>query len=158
VTTNTTPTALSPIDRLARLAVQRTARTDRLHEAVCALLSQLEPHVAVGDSVTVEGLTLSRVSQRSNVGWSTEWDFFREADEDHLSGWSCDPERPVGGEGYLHGDFSAPWRGPSRRDLLDLARRAPALVEALIAKHERTVSALVTAEAQIATAAALVSA
>src|SRR5271165_2135459 len=99
---------LDALDRLATLAAQRTARTDRLHEAVCALLARLEKHVAPRASVTADSWTLARIVQRSNIG--------------ELGGWSlscgeeyaCDPSRPVGGEGYVHGDFHCPWVGPTR--------------------------------------------
>jgi hypothetical protein len=156
-TTPTTPTLanLNPIERLAVLATQRTVRTDRLHGAVGVLLARLAAHVEVGDLVTVDGWTLARVLSRSNVGQSEDWDFYPHgADCANLDGRSCDPDRPVGETGYLHGDFNAPWRGPSRADLLAFAKRAGAFVDALIAKHEKTLATLVAAEQAVQVAAA----
>jgi hypothetical protein len=129
----------TPIERLARLAAQRTARTDRLAEAVCALLDLLSPYVEAGDSVTVRGCELHRTEVRTNIGAIPGWEF-EHADE------TCDLDRPVSGRGYRHGDFSCPWRGPSRADLIAFASRAGEFVEALIVGQERENLSLETAQ------------
>jgi hypothetical protein len=138
----------TPLDRLASLAASRTTRTDRLHEAVGAFLALLRPHVEVGDEVSLNGYTLALVVHRSNVGHSTDWAF------SYDDGEACDPEQPIDGEGYLHGDFHCRWRGPSRDDLIALATRASAYVEAFIASHEAAVLALAQAEGNVSGAKA----
>jgi hypothetical protein len=143
-----TATQISPIDRLAVLSTQRTARTDRLHEAACALLSQLEDHAEVGTEVTVDSCTLSLVRVRSNVGYTDFWLFSDDGDE------SAHIEQPVGYEGYLHGDFHAATRGPSRANLIAFAVRADRFVAALIAREEATLAALAAAQTTTDSAAA----
>jgi hypothetical protein len=139
------------IEKLATLSAQRTARTDRLQEAAQALLSLLEPHVEAGTSVRVEVCTLGFYNAKSNVGWYDGW-CFGWTDE-----WDCersvDIDRPVGGEGYVHGDFSCPWRGPTRANLIAFAARAGRFVDALIAREEKVNAALVTAQAALESAA-----
>jgi hypothetical protein len=141
-----TATQISPIDRLAVLSTQRTARTDRLHAAACALLSQLEDHAEVGTEVTVDSCTLRLVRVRSNVGYTDFW-LFSDGDE------SAHIEKPVGFEGYLHGDFHAALRGPSRANLIAFAARANRFVAALIAREEATLAALAVAQTTTESAA-----
>ena len=142
-----TATQISPIDRLATLSTQRTARTDRLHEATCALLSQLEDHSEVGAAVTVDACTLRLVRVRSNIGHTDVWSF-SSADGDcvHI-------EKPVGFEGYLHGDFHAALRGPSRAHLIAFGQRAGRFVAALVAREERALADLASAQASVESAA-----
>jgi hypothetical protein len=135
----------TPIDRLEHLAAQRTARTDRLHEATCALLTVLEKHVERGASVRVEGHALQRVRIRSNVGYSDLWAF---GDDDR----SCYLDRAIGEDSYLHGDFNCQINGPDRGDLLAFATRAPRFVAAFIEREEKTAVAMDNAEKQLAVA------
>src|ERR1700684_4537464 len=95
-------TQASPIDRLSSLATQRTARTDRLHEATCALLSKLEKAAwERGASVTVDGYVLTCAQVRSNVGTVDVWAL--ESVDDGCTSL----EAEVDSERYLHGDFHA---------------------------------------------------
>jgi hypothetical protein len=126
----TTPTP-SILDRLARLASQRTARTDRLHEAACALLDKLNRHVPVGTRVSVGRYELCRAKLESNVGSDIMW-FFGQPGED-----AVDLESPLDADGYLHGDFDAPYRGPSRHHLIAFAMRAGAFVAEFVARQEK---------------------
>lgn len=148
----------TPLDRLAILATQRTARTDRLHEATTALLSQLEAHVNASDSVTVDGYKLSLCHVRSNVGANDFWIFSSPGGENDWngSGTSCYLEKPVNGEGYMHGDFNCAWVGPTREDLLAFASRAERFVGGFVVKFEATIQAIEDAEAAISAARELV--
>lgn len=148
----------SLIDRLASLSAQRNARTDRLHEAVCALLSKLEPLTKTQESVVVGGHRLTRCRSKSNVGYYDCWDFSSPVvpDEYHDGGDKhCDLDRPVDGEGYLHGDFNCAWRGPSRSELIAFASRSSKFVEAFVAKLDCDVVVLdhSIVEVEMATAA-----
>jgi hypothetical protein len=137
----------TPIERLSALAAQNTARTDRLHEATCALLAMLEPHVEIGTTVTVDGRELRLQRLKSNVGYSDGWAFrLREYDLCVLL------TQPVDREGYLHGDFNAPWRGPSRGHLIAFAERAALFVAALLALEEKTSTALEVAQSSVESA------
>ena len=127
-------TQISPIDRLAKLSTQRTARTDRLHEATIALLAKLDQHVeADGRSVEVDGVTLSFGRIRSNVGVSKLWSLSAKG----LG--TAYLERGLNESGYLHGDFSVPLRGPSRRHLIAFAERADRFVQAILEREEKVV-------------------
>lgn len=141
-------TNATPLERLAILSAQRTARTDRLHEATQALLSQLEPHVQVGESVTVGGWTLAWSRYRTNVAPGNYWSFCGPNDEDPDSVW-CWLEKQVDGEGYVHGDFNCSWRGPSRQQLIKFATLANQFVGALLAKLTTDNSALDSGVAHI---------
>lgn len=140
-------TAATPIERLAHLSAQRTARTDRMHESAIALLAKLSPLCEVGDCATVEGFELKRCRAKSNVGVDVYWAF---GDEET----SCDLERPVGKVGYLHGDMSTPWCGPSRAQLVAFGMRAERFVEALTRRMQAQLAALDKAEVGAAEAAA----
>ena len=140
----------TPIEKLATLVAQRTARTDRLHEATCALLAQLEPYVEVGASAEVERYLLTRSRVRSNVGYVDGWMF-----NERRGDGACDLEQPVNGEGYIHGDFYCAWRGPSRDELIAFASRAGRFVESFVKRSEHTVELLQEAQAAIDTAKTL---
>lgn len=142
-------TTLSPMDRLASLASQRTARTDRLYEATQALLSLLEKNVDVGESATVDGWTLARASYKSNVAGGDCWTLSRGEYEDTESCWL---EKPVDGAGYQHRDFNCAWRGPSRSQLLAFAARADKFVAAFAAKLESEAAAIESGAAVVAMA------
>ena len=120
----TTPDA---IERLAILSAQTTARTDRLHEAVCALLAKLEPHVKPNTSVEVDGYTLSRY----NIVWKgmkiPSWGFGTRFQEDR----------------------SDPWKGPTRTNLIAFAARADKFVAALIAREQKQLAELGFAHSQV---------
>ena len=141
-----TATQISPIDRLATLSTQRTARTDRLHEATCALLSQLEDHSEVGAAVTVDACTLRLVRVRSSLGYTDLWALESGDECVHI-------EKPVGYAGYLHGDFHVALRGPSRAHLIAFGQRAGRFVAALVAREERALADLASAQASVETAA-----
>lgn len=119
-----------PIDRLTKLAAQRTARTDRLHAAVVALFAKLRGIVPVGTHVTVGDVTVGLSRLRTNVGTDLCWYAF--VGNDRCS----DIENPVGFQGYLHGDFNCPVTGPSRNILVGVGRATPGIVAALVAKAE----------------------
>jgi hypothetical protein len=141
----------TPLDRLALLSTQRTARTDRVHEAACALLSQLAALVPVGTTVRIDGWQLRRSRTRTNVGEVLGWAFGSDGGED----WPvepCDLDSPVNGEGYWHGDFRSAWRGPSRTELVAFATRAQAFVGALITREETIARELDAAETAIGAA------
>jgi hypothetical protein len=140
----------NPIERLALLSSQRTARTDRLHEAVCALLAQLDTHCEVGTEVTVCGHTLRRTKYSSDLGFQNFWSYI--ADDAHC----CELERDVDSDSYLHGDFRCPLQGPTRDDLIAFASRAGQFVEALIKREEKTATSLVTSQMLVDAAAAQV--
>lgn len=140
----TVNTTLSPIDRLAKLATQRTARSASLHDAVKDLLTDIEDYVPLGTTVSVDGWSLTRGTLRSNVGYNQMW--WLEGGDD---GSRCDLETDVDAEKYLHGDFSAPYRGPTRAELIACAQRAGRFVEALIAKFEAENAALESGEAAV---------
>ncbi len=135
-----TASTLSPIDRLAKLATQRTARSASLHDAVCDLLTDIEDYVPMGTRVDVDGWSLIRGALRSNVGSSKMWWFHG------LCEAPCDLETESGDDEdskhYLHGDFHAVYRGPTRAELIAFAERAGRFVEALIAKFEAENAAL----------------
>jgi hypothetical protein len=146
-----TATQISPIDRLSTLSAQRTARTDRLHEATQALLALLEPHVEAGTSVRIDGCSLGFYNVRSNVGTWSDWSFGYTDEYDNER--SVDIDRPVGAEGYVHGDFNCEWRGPTRANLIAFASRADRFVAALIAREEKINAALATAQTSLESAA-----
>jgi len=141
---------VSALDQLARLAGQRRARTEALESAVHELLSLLEEHVEVGDRLIAEGYVLSFIRRRTNVGTHTEWRFSRPEDDE----WEmeCDLARNVGGEGYVHGDFNAKWRGPTRVELQNFARHARTFVKRLTERFEQQVNALGEAAANVESA------
>ena len=141
-------TPISPIDRLAKLAAQRTARTDRLHDAVISVLNRLEAHAEVDAAVTVDGYTLRLVHMRSNLGYENFWSFESYDDDDwvHI-------EQPVGSESYLHGDFHAVLRGPSRAHLIAFGQRAERFVHALLSRELETLAELASAQASVESAA-----
>ena len=143
----TTPT--NPIERLASLASSRSARTDRLHEATCALLSLLEPHVEAGASVDVGGYTLTRTKQRTNVGYVHGWWFGTSSQDDQTDSVSCDIDRPIGSSGYVHGDFCCAYNGPTRSAVVAFAERAGRFVEELIEREERITAKLDKAQASV---------
>jgi len=138
----------TPLDRLAHLAAQRTARTDRLLNETHALLAQLEASVEVGDSVQVDGWELSLRRLRSNVGSVTHWRF---ADD---NGTGCYLDLPFRHDGFLHGDFNVPLRGPWRPEVIAFASRATRFVLAFAARHEAEGRQLDSAIDQVAQAAA----
>lgn len=138
---------LNPIDRLATLAAQRTARTDRLHEATAGLLAQLEKHVRPGDSAIVDGWELQLVRRRSNIGYGDFWAFGNGDD-------GCNAlEDEVDSERFMHGDFHCALRGPSRALLVEFGQRADRFVAALIAHEEARAVEMNAAIAGVATAA-----
>lgn len=128
------------LDKLGRLSQQRSVRTDRLHELVKTLCSTLDKHTRYGDCATVNGATLCRELVRSNVGAESYW-VFASADGES----TCYPERGVDSCGFLHGDFHCELQGPRRADLIALASRAEAFVEALIKLQQIEVTALSSA-------------
>jgi hypothetical protein len=137
---------MSPLDRLAALSTQRTASTRRLHGATRTLLDQLD-FVEVGTTVIALGLyTLERTSKRTNVGVVRGWTFSSD-------GRLCDIDQPVNEEGYLHGDFNSPWKGPTRDDLIAFARYAGTFVDALVAHAVADIAALAKAQASVDAAA-----
>ena len=58
----------------------------------------------------------------------------------------------VDAEGYTHGDFSHPWSGPSRAELIAFAARASRFVAKLIEKQSAENEALETAAVQVESA------
>ena len=115
--------------------------------------------VEEGDEATVDGHKLKRVVVRSNVGYDTCWRF----SSCDVNDWGveyqtwCDPQRPVDGEGFLHGDFNAPWRGPDRATLILLAKASGRFVEAFLTRAERDNAALDAATATVEGAASALS-
>jgi hypothetical protein len=136
----------TPLDRLAKLATQRTARTDRLEEATYALLAQLDAITSPGDGVEVDGYSLRRATLRSDVGVYETWYF-------DTPECCVNLDKPVGSNGYIHGDFSCEYHGPSRADLIAFARIATKLIEAFIATAAAEVAALDAAAKTVADAA-----
>jgi hypothetical protein len=136
----TTP---SPIDRLAQLASQRKARTNHLHEAIVALLDKLARHVPIGTRVSVGGYELRRVRLKSNVGYELMWRFGSEGEDE------VDLDSPLNVEGYLHGDFHAPYKGPSRRHLIAFAKNAGVFCSALIERQQKENDALEAGLAEV---------
>jgi hypothetical protein len=135
-------TTATPLDRLASLSTERTTRTDRLRDTVCALLSKLDDHAEVGTHVEVDGYRLCRGGSRTNIGFSSEW--YLEHENRFVA-----LERAVDGQGYIHGDFNHPWSGPSRADLVAFAVRAGQFVEALFEREERALVALAAAQSGV---------
>lgn len=119
------------IEKLTRLAEQRTARTDRLFEITQALLARLSNIVKVGDSVTVDGYELARVRVRSNVGASDCWTFGSERTQRFVY-----LDKGLNFDGFLHGDFGCKIAGPSRADLVEFGRRIEKFVAAFVQKYE----------------------
>lgn len=146
----TTPNILEKLDSLSAC---RTARTDRLHAAVDSFLTRLAQSVEVGDYACVSGCTLSRVRVRTNVGtyvtWNFHYDGFGKDDDEDAS--DCDPTKPVGESGYVHGDFNAEWTGPTRDDLIALAQRSAQFAAEFAREHQAAVDALEQAIAQVGT-------
>jgi hypothetical protein len=136
---------LNPLDQLAKLTTQRTARTDRLHSAVRNLTDALESSGArPGEiNVTVDGWTLTYDNLRSNVGQRDCWSWYP---CDESLGYCTDLGFPVDHDGYLHGDFNCPTQGPSRAHLIAFGQRAARLVAMIVAK--------VSAESEAASSAA----
>jgi hypothetical protein len=124
------------LERIAELATQRKAATERLEAAVHTLLDRLSKVCELGTRVTVSGDTLQLVKVRSNIGYDHFWLYEPGDDED-----SCHLDEPVGGERFLHGDFSARLQGPNRSQLLRFARRAELFVSALVSLHESDIEA-----------------
>lgn len=93
-------TLSNSIEKLEKLGAQRTARTDRLHEAVSLWLGSLErAGVAAGDRVKVDDVEIGYYVQRSNQGSDDIWSC------DIGLGESCsDLARPVGGRGAGGGE------------------------------------------------------
>lgn len=121
---------LNPIETLARLSAQRTARTDRLHSAVRALLDGLESagvRTRDGLCVTADGWTLEYCERRSNVGGRNCWSW-HDGDGDGCS----DLALPVDHDGYLHGDFGARMIGPARAHLIAFGLRAERVVAGIL--------------------------
>lgn len=112
-----------PLSRLAALAAQRRAKTSTLHAAVQRLLAALEPILDEGEVVKAHnGLRLNWFTRRCNGNYyGTGWNL--EVGED-----SCDPSEAVDSTGYYRGQFDLPYRGPSREQLVMLARLAPELI------------------------------
>lgn len=127
------------LEKLERLAAQRTVRTDRLHDAVRALLAALDKVTEIGDRAAHRGLRLCRERLRSNVGSESYWAMYRDEE------FACYLDAPLNERGYLHGDFSTPVRGPSRADLLAFGRWASALVDLLVERLAGQVGELDTA-------------
>jgi hypothetical protein len=121
-----------PIQRLADLVSRRSVRTDQLHEAVRALLAKLERFVEFGAPVRVDSCSLERVTLRSRVGHRNYWKF-----TDCGNHWYLDD--PVGDDGYLHGDFSVPVRGPTRKVLIEFGRTAPRFLQAILRREEAAI-------------------
>jgi hypothetical protein len=146
-------TTLDPISKLAKLAASRTVRTDRLCESVQAILAKLESHVEIGASVRVDKYTLSRHATRSNIGYLDTWLFAEDqcGNDPYNSVYACNLDRSVDSSGYIHGDFSAPYNGPSRADLIAFATRAPQFVAAFIEREERIAASLDVAESAVST-------
>lgn len=136
------------LEKLARLAAQRTARTEQLHSACVALCSKLDEIAERGDRVCVDGYELALLRLKSNVGYT---DFWTLIDLEHET--ACEIEKPVNGEGYLNGDSYAAWRGPTRGELIAFGARAGRFVEALCARYETHNKNLADAEDQVAAAA-----
>jgi hypothetical protein len=143
----------NPIEKLASLAAGRTERTDRLVAAVHSLLSRLDSCVEVGTRVVVDGRSLVRVRIRSNVGSETYWSFVGADGDESDTGAACLLDASINEDGYLHGDFHARVRGPSRVRLVEFAIRADQFVAALIARQERENEDCDAATGTVATAA-----
>ena len=145
---------LNPIEKLAKLAAQRTVRTDRLHAAVRELTDALETAGArPGEiDVTVDGWTLSYRDVRSNVGVRDCWSWGTgRAEYDERDGCT-DLGLAVGHEGYLHGDFGAWITGPSRAHLIAFGQRAGKIVAAIVRMVEAEDKALESALANVSVA------
>ena len=107
------------LDRLTKLAAQRSARLDSLREAcapICELIAPLlQPRL--------NRYLITTYHQRSNVG-GCAWTMVEEDDHDggdHGTTWTID--RPCGSSGgWTHGDFGSPKpSGPTPRQLRDFA-------------------------------------
>jgi hypothetical protein len=133
----TTP---NPLEKLTSLA------------SVRALLSALDERTEIGDEATARGATLRRVLIKSNVGTCDYWRLSRDEGAYECER-ACLLDYDLDGEGYLHGDFNAPLRGPSRADLLAFATRAEAFLDDLISEREAESAALDAASASIQRAA-----
>jgi hypothetical protein len=150
-----TNSTLNPIEKLAQLCAQRTARTDRLHSAVRTLTDALEAAGAQPGEInaTVDGWHLSYNNVRSNVGVRDCWSLCDDGGGYQEDGCT-DMSRAVNHDGYLHGDFNVPVTGPSRAHLIAFGQRAARFVEAIAASLARDVATLDTAIEQVDTAAA----
>ena len=82
---------------------------------------------------------------RSNVGYERFWRF-----EQHDE--SCMLDGALNADAYLHGDFSAPYVGPDRADLIAFASRATRFVERLAIQRESDVTTIDAALAKVAAA------
>jgi hypothetical protein len=147
-----TMTTLSPMDRLAKLAAQRTARTDRLSEATRQLLCELDKVTEIGDAAFVEGFWLERCSGHSNVAPYEYWAFSCPPGLDDEGRMWCALDAGVGVDSYWHGDLTSHKHGPSRRELLAFATRAAKFVAQFVAKIEQENAKLERASASIAAA------
>jgi hypothetical protein len=145
---HTTPTNTNPVERLERLAAQRTVRTDRLHQAMVVLFCRLRELMPVGTCVTAGDVSLYLCRHKSNVSSDVAWSVTVGPQDDPRHHCN-DLERPVGFDGFLHGDFHCPITGPSRGLLIAVGRAAPALVAELIATTARTNARLDEAQASV---------
>ncbi len=144
-------TTLSPLDRLEKLAAQRTARTDRLVAATHELLSQLDRVTEPGDYADTDRYRLTRSIIHTNVGVYDGWYFQSGPDEDKDS-WGCWINLDVGASRCVHGDLHCQIHGPTRRELILFAEFAQKLVADLIDRSERELADIDAGLEHVATA------
>lgn len=115
---------MNEFERIDSKVIEYNKSVSELHDTVIGLLTRLE-RVPDGATVTVRGYTLTRVTGQTKVGSYDGW-WLDSAAAD------CWLDRPFGEEGYWHGDFNHPWRGPDVTDLLAFADRAEVFVGELL--------------------------
>jgi hypothetical protein len=127
-------TSTNMIERLAKLSAQRTARTDRLRDTTISLLAKLSGHCEVGDTVTVDGCTLTRGEVTGRNYYGKTW-FLTTCGQYEDEAATSDLEESS--DGYYGGDFDLPRRGARRADLIAFAIRSERFVSALVERVER---------------------
>jgi hypothetical protein len=143
----------NPLDRLEQLSQQRTARTQALWDAVQSLCARLDGCTEVGDCASCDAGRLIRRRFSTNVASNDFWCWeTREVDDncgeiywDSVVLDGCG----VGQSWYLHGDFYCELRSAGRKELLDFAPHASALVKQLVKCAEHTIERLDEATKQI---------
>ena len=143
---------MDTLEQLKALTAQRKISTARLDGLVKALCKELHDLLEVGDRAELGEVAVGRVRQRSNCGHAT-WIEFSYGHPVEIPD-SCYLDAELGREGYLSGDFSAPYRGPSRKELLLFAEHAGALLAKLAEAISRESAAAESGAAAIESGAA----
>ena len=119
------------LDRLTKLAAQRSARLESLREACAPICELVAPLRSPGGS----RYRVSTYHQRSNVG-GCEWTMIEDGDESWTINRSCGASG-----GWTHSDFNSPKpNGPTPRQLRDFAAwlADPATLEAIADIEQET--------------------